>query len=120
MLSALRDHERASYSGTASPTAAVDWLRALREVEARLHDLASKTQCTARAHREGIPSVWPNDNETTTDCPPAVASSRQVPEILRRGLRERPQSQLGTIRPTWPIDRPARSTSSFFPYSIAA
>ena len=59
-LSALRDHERASYADTAPPTAAIDWLRALREVEARLHELASKTQCTAQAHRTGIARVWPD------------------------------------------------------------
>ncbi len=63
VLSALRDHERASYADTASPTAAVDWLRALREVEACLHELASKTQCTAQAHRAGIARVWPDDIE---------------------------------------------------------
>ena len=60
VLSALRDHERASYADTASPTAAVDWLRALREVEARLHELASKTQCTAQAHRDSVARVWPD------------------------------------------------------------
>ena len=63
VLSALRDHERASYADTASPTAAVDWLRALREVEARLHELASTTQCTAHAHRDSIARVWPDDGE---------------------------------------------------------
>jgi len=57
-LSALRDHERASYADTASPTAAVDWLRALREVELRLHELASKTQCTAQAHRDSVLRNW--------------------------------------------------------------
>jgi len=62
-LSALRDHERASYADTASPTAAVDWLRALREVEARLHELASTTQCTAQAHRDSVARVWPDDSE---------------------------------------------------------
>lgn len=62
-LSALRDHERASYADTASPTAAVDWLRALRDVEARLHELASKTQCSAQAHRAGITRIWPDDTD---------------------------------------------------------
>jgi hypothetical protein len=50
-LTALRDHERASYADTASSTAAVDWFRALREIEARLIELASKTQCSAHEHR---------------------------------------------------------------------
>jgi len=57
-LSALRDHERASYADTATPAAAVDWLRALREVEQRLHELASKTQCTAQAHRDSVLRNW--------------------------------------------------------------
>ena len=50
-LSALRDHERASYADSAPPTAAVDWLRALHDVESLLRDLAGKTQCTAQMHR---------------------------------------------------------------------
>ena len=62
-LSALRDHERASYAETASPIAAVDWFRALRDVEARLHELASKTQCSAQAHRGGINRIWPDDTD---------------------------------------------------------
>ena len=45
-LLALRDHERACYADSASPTAAVDWFRALREIEIRLADLAAQTQCT--------------------------------------------------------------------------
>lgn len=57
-LSALRDHERASYSETASPAAAVDWFRALRDVEARLIELAAKTQCSAHEHRGEINRSW--------------------------------------------------------------
>ncbi len=54
-LSALRDHERASYANSAPATAAVDWLRALRDVESLLRDLAGKTQCTAQIHRPELP-----------------------------------------------------------------
>lgn len=57
-LSALSDHERASYADTASPTAGVDWLRALRDVELRLHELASNTQCTAQTHRDSVLRNW--------------------------------------------------------------
>ena len=53
-LSALRDHERASYHQTAPPTAAVDWLRALRDVESILRAVAGQTQCTAQTHRSEI------------------------------------------------------------------
>jgi hypothetical protein len=51
-LSALRDHERDCYADNAPPSAAVDWLRAFREIEARLIELASLTNCTAREHRQ--------------------------------------------------------------------
>lgn len=67
-LSALRDHERACYADTAPPTAAVDWLRALREVEARLHELVAKTQCTAAAHRDPIARPWPATAATTSEA----------------------------------------------------
>ena len=50
-LQALRDHERACYVEDASPTAAVEWFRAFREIEARLVDLAALTHCTAHEHR---------------------------------------------------------------------
>jgi hypothetical protein len=56
-LSALRDHERASYHQTAPPTAAVDWLRALRDVEALLRSIAAQTQCTTQTHRSEIRRV---------------------------------------------------------------
>ena len=57
-LSALRDHERACYAETASPTAAVDWFRALRDIEARLIELACKTQCSAHEHRGEVSRAW--------------------------------------------------------------
>lgn len=57
-LSALRDHERACFADTASPTAAVDWFRALRDIEARLIELASKTQCSAHEHRGEVSRSW--------------------------------------------------------------
>jgi hypothetical protein len=59
-LSALRDHERACYSESASPTAAADWFRVLREIEARLVELAAKTRCSVAEHREGHPRDWAN------------------------------------------------------------
>jgi hypothetical protein len=57
-LSALRDHERGCYAETASPAAAVDWFRALRDIEARLIELASKTQCSAHEHRGEVSRSW--------------------------------------------------------------
>lgn len=57
-LLALRDHERACYADSASPTAAVDWLRALRDIEIRLADLAAQTQCTMHEHRPTLVQDW--------------------------------------------------------------
>jgi len=51
-LAALRDHERASFALTAAPTEAVDWLRAYREIEALLKELAALTQCSVQEHRD--------------------------------------------------------------------
>jgi hypothetical protein len=50
-LSALRDHERMSFSEHGSPTDAVDWFRAFREIEMRLTDVAARSQCSVQEHR---------------------------------------------------------------------
>jgi hypothetical protein len=47
-LAALRDHERASYADTAAPTAALEWHRALRDIEVRLRDWTGRLACGAR------------------------------------------------------------------------
>lgn len=57
-LLALRDHERACYAESASPTAAVDWFRALREIEICLAELAAQTQCTNHEHRPTPVQEW--------------------------------------------------------------
>ena len=57
-LSALRDHERMSFSDHGSPTGAVDWLRAFREIELRLMDLAARTQCSVQEHRADAARLW--------------------------------------------------------------
>lgn len=51
VLAALRDYERGAFVGTAPPTAAIDWLRAVRDALAFLRDLGALTQCAAREHR---------------------------------------------------------------------
>jgi len=60
-LSALRDHERISFSPNASPTAAVDWFRALREIEHRLSEISARTQCSVNEHRPDPPRSWLTD-----------------------------------------------------------
>jgi len=46
-MAALRDHERGSYAPTAPPTAAVEFHRALRDVEVRLRDWVAELRCEA-------------------------------------------------------------------------
>jgi hypothetical protein len=61
-LIALRDHERMCYSDNSPPSAAVEWHRAFRDVEARLREWTSNLACgsthdprarTARGTDEG-------------------------------------------------------------------
>lgn len=46
-LVALRDQERVNYSDTAPGTAAMDWHRAFRDIEARLRDWTGQLACGA-------------------------------------------------------------------------
>lgn len=57
-LSALRDHERASFSGKSPRTAAVDWFRALGEMEYQLTAITSRTQCSIHEHRPDQRRLW--------------------------------------------------------------
>jgi hypothetical protein len=64
-LSALRDHERASYSSTAPPTAAIEWHRAFRDIETRMEAWIKRFTCTVpgRGHQptpvnEAPPEGW--------------------------------------------------------------
>ena len=54
-LVALRDQERVNYSDTAPGSAAVEWHRALRDIEARLREWTGQLACGAthevRAHQ---------------------------------------------------------------------
>lgn len=65
-LSALRDHERGSYTHDADPRSGVDWLRALRDVQALLSELAALTQCSVHQHREPPPRRMPPPAEPVT------------------------------------------------------
>jgi hypothetical protein len=47
-LAALRDHERGCYAATAPPTGAVEFHRALRDIEARLKTWVADLCCDAR------------------------------------------------------------------------
>lgn len=53
-LLALRDHERVSYSATAPASAAVEWHRAFRDMEARWETWIKRFTCTVpgKGHRD--------------------------------------------------------------------
>lgn len=69
ILSALRDHERAAYADTASPTAAVDFVRALHDSQLFLAEHVAKTQCSIAGHRDDLIAPWLHAKpfETQTD-----------------------------------------------------
>jgi hypothetical protein len=71
-LLALRDHERACYAESACPTAAVEWLRALRDVEILLTERLAQTQCTAHEHRQTPVHAWTAE--------PTAGAVRSTPE----------------------------------------
>lgn len=58
VLNALRVHEQACFAPTAPQSAAMDWLRALREAEYRLAECAGRTQCSTREHRPDPVRTW--------------------------------------------------------------
>jgi len=49
---------RISFAPSASPTAAVDWFRGLREIEHRLSEACARTQCSVNEHRPDPPRTW--------------------------------------------------------------
>ena len=59
ILSALRDHERADYADAASPTAAMDFVRALHDAQVFLSEHVAKTQCSVAGHRDDLMAPWP-------------------------------------------------------------
>jgi hypothetical protein len=65
-LLALKDHERACYAESAPPTAAVDWFRAFREIEARLIEQSAQTRCTVHEHRSNPRRDWPMSQTSVT------------------------------------------------------
>ncbi|MHB8185704.1 MAG: hypothetical protein ACYDDU_06370 [Dermatophilaceae bacterium] len=62
-LTALRDHERICFAPNASPTGAVDWFRALREIEHRLTEACARTQCSVNEHRPDPLRTWLTDQD---------------------------------------------------------
>ena len=88
-LSALRDHERISFAPNASPTAAVDWFRALREIEHRLGEVCARTQCSVNEHRSDPQRSWLTDQaggQTFDNIDQALKAAKQMlmqtPEVM--------------------------------------
>ena len=76
-LAALRDQERVNYGETAPGTAAVDWHRAFRDIEARLRDWTGQLACGANHERRsrrgrfidaGEWEQFLNDLKCVTNC----------------------------------------------------
>ena len=57
-LSALRDHERGCYADSASPTAGIDFVRALHDTRHILTELVARTGCTPNEHRDDRQPLW--------------------------------------------------------------
>jgi hypothetical protein len=87
-LSALRDHERICFAPNASPTAAVDWFRGLREVEHRMSEACARTQCSVNEHRPDPPRAWTTDQgpwQTFVDADVAEREQRVIDQGLAGG-----------------------------------
>jgi hypothetical protein len=65
-LSALRNYEHACYANSA-PTAAIDWLRALREATYWLTEWAARTGCTTTDHRDTPSRQWTVSGQSWED-----------------------------------------------------
>lgn len=82
-LSALRDHERISFAPNASPSAAVDWFRALREIEHRLSEVCARTQCSVNDHHTDPPRNWLTDQDQWQSFVDADLHDREEQNIDR-------------------------------------
>jgi len=87
-LSALRDQERICFAPTASPAGAVDWFRALREVENQLSQACARTQCSINAHRSDPDRTWTTDPDTWQGFVDADLARRQQ-QVIDETLPER-------------------------------
>lgn len=84
-LSALRDHDGICFAPSASPTAAVDWFRALREIEHRLSEVCARTQCSVNEHRPDPPRSWLTDQDQWLTFVDANVNDREQ-QVIDEGL----------------------------------
>jgi hypothetical protein len=85
LLSALRDHERACYTDTAAPTAAVTWMTAFRDIEARLRVWIAELRCGGdpRYHDPTVHAVTPIDTTTPDDLDVPWPNGTEVLDVER-------------------------------------
>ena len=62
-LAALRDHQRMCYDDSSPPTAAMEWHRAFRDIEARMREWTSTLACGATHDPKGRPARAADENE---------------------------------------------------------
>lgn len=87
-LSALRDHERICFAPSASPSGAIDWLRALREVENRMSEACARTQCSVNEHRPDPARPWSTDQAPWQAFVEADAADREQ-RVIDESLADR-------------------------------
>lgn len=77
VLSALRDHERACFSPLAPATAAVEWQRALRDMEMRMEIWIKRLTCT-------VPGRGHETQVSSEDVPPDEWTEHVERDVARR------------------------------------
>lgn len=83
-LAALRDQERMSYSDTSPPSAAVEWHRAFRDIEARLREWTAILPCGSCHDPRTRPTPTVDDGEWEAYI--AQDAGRRSSEDRRRNL----------------------------------
>jgi hypothetical protein len=79
-LSALRDHERSSFSDSAPATAPIDWFRALRDIGVLLRTWTKELSCGA-THQEPPPRLRPPANQEFRHWAQADVRRRSAAEV---------------------------------------
>jgi hypothetical protein len=87
-LSALRDHERICFAPNASPSGAIDWFRAVGEVEQRMIQACARTQCSINQHRPDPARPWSTDPACWQAFVEADAADREQ-RVIDESLADR-------------------------------
>jgi hypothetical protein len=97
-LVALRDHERMCYANTSPPSAAVEWHRAFRDIEARLREWTSTLPCGSDHDPRPRPTRTIDEDEWTEFVAEDVAG---------RTTRQKPAAEASTDASSGDRDTPA-------------